>query len=118
MLLNKILHDTPGCDPQALNKLYDRDEFSNTVLTKGSQFQEMQPWVVIWLAMHVEDMTELFGKEKDPLSIFNRFDWIARGGYVADLEDYNDLDQDDAIYFLADLQDIAEVQFPNLASEP
>ena len=33
VLLNKVLHDAPGCDGQSLNKLYDRDEFSNTVPT-------------------------------------------------------------------------------------
>ena len=43
-LLSKILHDTPGCDPQALNKLFDRDEFSNTVLTSASKFSVRQPW--------------------------------------------------------------------------
>ena len=66
-LLSKVLHDTPGCDPQAFNKLYDRDEFSNTVLTSQSQFSIRNPWAVLWLAIHIEDVIDLFGNCKDPL---------------------------------------------------
>lgn len=116
-LMSKVIHDSPGCDPQSLNKLFDRDEFSNTVLTAGSRFQEYYPWVVLWLAMHAEDMKDLFAPGKDPLGIFNRFDWFARAANVPDLKDYNSLEQDDAIYYLADLLDIIEAQFPSLAHD-
>ncbi len=116
ILLLKVINDTPGCDGQPLNKLYDRDEFSNTVLTKGSQFQELQPWVVLFLAMHCEDLRDIF--DKDPLGIFNRFDWFARKGHIANLEDYGPLEQDEAIFLLADLLEIAEAQFPDLSADP
>jgi hypothetical protein len=68
-LLTKIIHDSPGCDPQAFLKLFDRDEFSNTVLTAGSKFSEPNPWAVLFMAMHAEDGQELFGPGQDPLCI-------------------------------------------------
>lgn len=114
ILLSKVMRDQPGCDGQTLNKLYDRDEFSNTVLTAGSKFSCQQPWVLLWLAMHLEDIWELFSGGKDPLGIFNRFDWFARKGCVADLEDYADLEVDDSITFWADVVEIIDAQFPDI----
>ncbi len=116
-LLSKVMENAPGCDPQSLNKLHDRDEFSNTVLTSASKFQELQPWVVVWLALHAEDMQDLFSGNKDPLAVFHRPDWFARDNDVADLEHYEDLDQDYAIGFLADLLEITEAQFPDLSHD-
>ena len=94
--LGKVLAEVPGFDPQALNKVYDRDEVSNTVMTSSSRFNMLLPWMVILMAIHLEDLKTLFGgAAKDPCAIFARFDFFARNGDVPDIEDFNDYDADD-----------------------
>lgn len=118
-LLHKVTTDAPGCDPQSLNKLYDRDEFSNSVLSAGSKFQVDQPWILIWMALHLEDLREIYaGGGKDPLGTFARFDFFARKGHVPTLDEYNELEQDEAIMFVADILELCEANFPTLDDDP
>ncbi len=37
---------------------FDRDEFSNSVLTQASKFSVPQPWACLFLALHAEDASE------------------------------------------------------------
>ena len=53
--------------------------------------------MVLWLAMHIEDLKDLFSGGKDPPGIFNSFDWFAGKGRVPDLCDYSTLEQDEVI---------------------
>ena len=54
----KVLAEAPGFDPQALNKLFDRDEVSNTVMSAASKFVMDKPWVVFFVALHLEDLKQ------------------------------------------------------------
>ncbi len=86
-LLGKILAEAPGNDPQAMNKVFDRDEVSKTVMNTGSRFSMLMPWMVIFMAIHMDDLKTLFGDaSKDPCAIFARFDFFCRKGCVPDLE--------------------------------
>ena len=59
VILSKVLQEVPGCDPQLLNKLYDRDEFSNSVLATASKFSERLPWTLFWLALDLVSTVEM-----------------------------------------------------------
>ena len=112
----KVLAEAPGFDPQALNKLYDRDEVSNTVMASASKFTMDKPWVVFFMALHLEDLKQFFASpEKDSCAVFSRFDFFHRSCIIPDLEDYNDYDGDEAIDFLADVLQLVEAQFPKLS---
>lgn len=118
--LAKTLAEAPGFDPQALNKLYDRDEVSNAVMSVGSRFTMDQPWVVFFLALHLEEVRSLFGgagADKDSCACFSRFDFFHRAGLVPDLADYNSYDADDAIEFTADVMQLVEAAFPKLTRD-
>eukprot|EP00973_Karenia_brevis_P064668 8983277-Karenia_brevis.AAC.1 len=55
-LLAKVMKDEPGCSPDAVIKVYDRDDFNNSVLTQGSQFENEHPWFPWFGATHLEDV--------------------------------------------------------------
>ena len=117
-LLGKILAELPGNDPQALNKAYDRDEVSNTVLTAGSRFHMDSPWLVFFLAVHLDDLKLLFGDvTKDTCAIFSRFDFFAQAGMIPELDDFNDYDQDEAMEFVCDVLELVEIQYPDISKD-
>eukprot|EP00972_Heterocapsa_arctica_P055959 8253613-Heterocapsa_arctica.AAC.1 len=118
--LAKVLAEAPGFDPQALNKLYDRDEVSNAVMNGASRFTMDKPWVVFFMALHLEEVRALFGganAEKDSCACFTRFDFFHRAGLVPDLDDYNNYSFDEAIVFLADIMQLVEAAFPEHTPE-
>ena len=101
-----------GCFTSCLWLLFHCDSF---VLQK---FNNAHHKVVLWMAMHAEDAADLFGALNDPLGVFNRFDWFARAVRPAKLEEYGDeIDQDSAVLFLADILQIIENQFPDLSKD-
>ena len=115
--LTKVLSEAPGYDPQALNKCYDRDEVSNTVMSVQSRFSMDFPWVLFFIALHLEDLKAVFGNDKDPCAVFARFDFFHQAGHIANLEEFGSMDADDAIEFIADVLQLIEVQFPKLTEE-
>ena len=96
-----------------MNKLYDRDEISNTVMSDKSKFNMRSPWVIFLLAMHLEELKTIFGKgSKDTCNIFSRFDFFHREGTCPSLSDYNDMSEDEAITYLADIMQLIEISYP------
>ena len=60
-LLKSIVTDTAGNAADSVVKLYDRDDFSNAVVTQGSSFTNDHPWFVFFGATHLEDVHAVFG---------------------------------------------------------
>ena len=113
-LLAKVVSEAPGFDPQALNKIYDRDEISNTVMGSSSRFQMDHPWVVFFLVLHLEELKGIFGDGKDTCNVLARFDFFHRASLVPDLEDFNDYSADDAIEFVTDVLQLIQASYPKL----
>ena len=84
-LLAKVVAEAPGFDPQALNKIYDRDEISNTVMGSASRFHMDHPWVVFFLVLHLEELKVIFGDGKDTCNILARFDLFHTESLVPNL---------------------------------
>ena len=114
--LAKVVAEAPGFDPQALNKLFDRDEVSNSVMTATSRFQMDRPWVVFFMALHLEELKHIFGGAagKDSCAIFARFDFFHQASLMPDLGDYNDYGDDEAITFVADIMQLVQAAYPKL----
>lgn len=74
-ILKGIVNDTPGNSPDSFIKLYDRDDFSNSVLGHGSKFSNDFPFFVFFGGAHLEDYHELFGTPAvDALGVHYRID--------------------------------------------
>ena len=113
-LLAKVVAEAPGFDPQALNKIYDRDEISNTVMGTSSRFHMDHPWVIFFLVLHLEELKTVFGDGKDSCNILARFDFFHRQSLVPDLEDFNDYSADEAIGFVTDVLQLIQASYPKL----
>ena len=71
--LQKALSGGVGGGADILNKLYDGNRFENCVLTQSSQFFIEKPRVPIVLAMHLDDVFDVFA-EGDPAGVLHRFE--------------------------------------------
>ena len=99
--MNKLLEEVPGFDPAALNKLFDRDEVSNAVLTGTSKFSMEHPWIIFFFAMHLDEVLKLFSVAgADTCAVFNRFDFLFKENYVRDLHEYGHYSDDESIIYL------------------
>jgi hypothetical protein len=74
-VLKAIVNDTPGNSPDSFIKLYDRDDFCNSVLGVGSKFINENPFFPLFGGSHLEDYHELFGTPTvDALGVHYRCD--------------------------------------------
>ena len=123
-VVQAIVKDSPGNSPDAFIKLYDRDDFCNTVLGQGSKFINDNPFFVFFGGSHLEDYHEIFGTPMtDALGVHFRLDSFHLYQDAPEkLEDFGLMDQDDSIYICADVLELIENQFPRLtraeAKEP
>ena len=75
--LIKLLKDAEGFAADSFLKLYDRDDFDNTVLTASSYFSNEQPWFAVFMLLHLEDLHALFGVPlEDPYGLRWRLDFF------------------------------------------
>eukprot|EP00973_Karenia_brevis_P037604 5189558-Karenia_brevis.AAC.1 len=114
-VMKDILADAPGSRADSFVKLYDRDDYTNSVLNASSFFQNDFPCFVLYMALHLEDFFSLFGGEaEDPAGVRWRVDWFYLPGQVPTLKDFGSLEQDVTIEFLADVCELIDDQFPVL----
>ena len=114
-VMKDILADAPGSRADSFVKLYDRDDYTNSVLNTSSFFQNDFPCFVLYMALHLEDFFSLFGGEaEDPAGVRWRVDWFYLPGTVPMLKDFGSLEQDVTIEFLADVCELIDDQYPVL----
>ena len=81
----------------------------------GSRFEASQLWVVLWLALHNEDVKDVMNYSKDSSTLFQMgFFVLSEKFRLLDLAENNNIDQDEAISFLPDVAATMDAQAQNM----